>query len=133
MCSQFSKYFTSLPQKGHISYLMTLCKTFIQIWSEHVKKKNYENKIKLIWLNLLKKIYYGITEKEGGGKNPPPCQIGLNLILFSILFIYILIQRLVVFSQCFFLRYVQHNFKYHIQNMIHQVIQILHFMLELIF
>ena len=35
------------------SYLMTLCKRFILIWSERVRIKFYEKKIKLNWLNLL--------------------------------------------------------------------------------
>ena len=48
------------------------------------KNKFYENKIKLSWLNLLKKNY-GITGREGVCANPPPhhplllaCQIGLK-------------------------------------------------------
>ena len=34
------------------------------------KSKFYENKIELNWLNLLKIIYYGITDR--GQKNPIP-------------------------------------------------------------
>ena len=34
------------------------------------KNKYYEHKIKLNWLNLLKKFYWGITER---GQNPTPC------------------------------------------------------------
>ena len=56
-----------------------------------------------------------------------------NVILFSIWFQYILIERLSVFPPCFFLRYIQNNLEYLIQNMIHQIIKILHSLSELIF
>ena len=45
------------------------------------KKEFYENKINLNWLKLLRKIYYVVTDREGGQKAPPPpplppsCQI----------------------------------------------------------
>ena len=53
--------------------------------------------------------------------------------LFSILFTYFqFAEGLSVFSPCF-LRYIQNNLEYLIQNMIHQIIQILHSMLELVF
>ena len=35
------------------------------------KNKFYENKIKLDWLTLFKKFYYGITDSGGGKKLPP--------------------------------------------------------------
>ena len=41
------------------------------------KNKFYENKIKLDWLTLFKKFYYGITDR-GAKKLPPPCQIELR-------------------------------------------------------
>ena len=44
------------------------------------KNKFYENEIKLNWLNILKKIYYGITDKGRGQKALPPCQIELTAI-----------------------------------------------------
>ena len=57
----------------------------------------------------------------------------LNVILFSILFTYIFTGGSSVYSPCFFLRYIQNNLEYLIQNMIRQVIQIINSMLELIF
>ena len=34
------------------------------------KNKFYENQIKLNWLNLLKKFYYGVTDKAAKKHNP---------------------------------------------------------------
>ena len=56
----------------------------------------------------------------------------LNVILFSILLMYILIEGLSVFSR-YFLKIIQNNPEYLRQNMIHQAIQILYSMSELIF
>ena len=51
----------------------------------------------------------------------------LTVILFSsVLFTYIFIEGLLVFSKRF-LRYTQKNLEYLIQNMTYQVIQIIHF------
>ena len=36
------------------------------------KNEFYDNKIKLNWLNLLEKIYYGINDRREGVKKPPP-------------------------------------------------------------
>ena len=36
------------------------------------KNKFHDNKIKLNWLNLLKKIHYGITDRGGGWQKAPP-------------------------------------------------------------
>ena len=55
----------------------------------------------------------------------------LKVILFSILFTYILIGRLSVFSPCFLNCYIlRYSLEYLIHNSIHQVIQICHFTLE---
>ena len=56
----------------------------------------------------------------------------LDVILFSILFTHILIAGLLVVCPCF-LRYIQTNLEYLIQNMTHQIIQTLHSLSELIF
>ena len=51
------------------SYLMTLCKKTYPNLARTCKNKFYENKIKLSWLNLLRNIYCGITDRgwgEGG-------------------------------------------------------------------
>ena len=55
-----------------------------------------------------------------------------NVTLFSILFTYIRIDGLSVFPP-FFFQNIQNNFEYQIQNTIHQVIQIYHSTLVLIF
>ena len=55
----------------------------------------------------------------------------LNVILFSILFVYILMDY--QYSVHAFLKCIQNNIEYLRQNMIHQVIEIYHFMLEQIF
>ena len=54
-------------------------------------------------------------------------------IYLSLLFKFILSVRLSAFSPCFFLRCIQSNLEYLIQNMIHHVVQTLHPMSELIF
>ena len=58
-----------------------------------------------------------------------------NVILFSLLFTYNLIERLSVFRPCFFFFFscIQNNREYLIQNTVHQLIQIYHFTLKLVF
>ena len=56
----------------------------------------------------------------------------LNIILFTILFMYILITGFWVTVSCF-LRNIKNNLQYLIQNMIYQVIQTLYLISELIF
>ena len=45
---------------------MTLCKKFIQIWPERVKRGFMRIKNKAQLAKPIKKIFYGITDRVGG-------------------------------------------------------------------